>query len=67
MFGGILYERITLHLSSQETALKEAEALLDMALISGNWDEIRPELVNKYMAAGLNKVAFFVSAANVNN
>lgn len=52
----------------EEEALEEAELLLDMAHVSGGWDAVRAELISKYMAAGLNKVAFFVSAiGNSNN
>jgi hypothetical protein len=42
--------------------MEEAEALLDMAAVSGDWDAIRGPLVSKYMTAGLNKLAFFVQA-----
>lgn len=48
--------------TDEEVAMEEAEALLDMAAVSGDWDAIRGPLVSKYMTAGLNKLAFFVQA-----
>jgi hypothetical protein len=47
---------------AQELALEEAELLLDMATVSGDWDAIRGQLVSMYIKAGLNKLAFFVQA-----
>jgi hypothetical protein len=52
---------------AQELALEEAEVLLDMAAVSGDWDAIRGQLVSKYMKAGLNKLAFFVQAVGASS
>ena len=47
----------------QDIALDQAGSLLDLASVTGDYDAIRDDLVQKYMDAGLNKVAFFVSAS----